>query len=62
MSGCHRAVKTFVALEWLKPGESEDTAALRLLRKIPARLDTQAWAAKRLPAGLHRAVGSAIGK
>ena len=29
-------VKTFVALEWLKPGEGEDTAALRLLRKIPA--------------------------
>ena len=30
-------VKTFVALEWLKPGEGEDTAALRLLSKIPAQ-------------------------
>ena len=28
-------VKTFLALEWLKPGEGEDTAALRLLKKIP---------------------------
>ncbi len=30
-------VKTFLALEWLKPGEGEDTAALRLLRNLPAR-------------------------
>jgi Transposase DDE domain len=29
-------VKTFLAMEWLQPGEGEDTAALRLLRKIPA--------------------------
>ncbi len=28
-------VKTFLALEWVKPGEGEDTAALRLLRKLP---------------------------
>jgi hypothetical protein len=28
-------VKTFLALEWLKPAEGEDTAALRLLRKLP---------------------------
>jgi len=28
-------VKSFAALEWLLPGESEETAALRLLRKIP---------------------------
>jgi DDE family transposase len=28
-------VKSFLALEWLQPGEGEDTAALRLLRKIP---------------------------
>ena len=28
-------VKTFLALEWLQPGEGEDTAALRLLRKLP---------------------------
>jgi hypothetical protein len=28
-------VKTFLALEWLKPGEGEDTAALRLLRNLP---------------------------
>jgi Transposase DDE domain len=28
-------VKTFLALEWVKPGEGQDTAALRLLRKLP---------------------------
>ena len=28
-------VKPFLALEWLQPNEGEDTAALRLLRKIP---------------------------
>lgn len=28
-------VKTFLALEWVKAGEGEDTAALRLLRKLP---------------------------
>lgn len=28
-------VKTFLALEWLQPGESEDKAALRLLDKLP---------------------------
>jgi hypothetical protein len=40
----HRAVgcqivsgpcKPFLALEWLQPGEGEDTAALRLLQKLP---------------------------
>lgn len=30
-------VKSFVALEWLQPGEGEETAALRLLRRIPER-------------------------
>lgn len=30
-------VKTFLALEWLQPGEGEDTAALRLLRSLPER-------------------------
>jgi hypothetical protein len=30
-------VKTFLALEWLQPGEGEDTAALRLLRSLPDR-------------------------
>jgi hypothetical protein len=30
-------VKTFLALEWLRPGEGEDTAALRLLRNLPGR-------------------------
>jgi hypothetical protein len=30
-------VKTFLALEWLRPGEGEDTAALRLLRNLPDR-------------------------
>ena len=30
-------VKTFLALEWLKPGEGEDTAALRLLGNLPDR-------------------------
>jgi Transposase DDE domain len=30
-------VKTFLALAWLQPGEGEDTAALRLLRSLPAR-------------------------
>ncbi len=28
-------VKSFVAVEWLQPGEGEETAALRLLRKLP---------------------------
>lgn len=28
-------VKSFLALEWLLPGEGEDTAALRLLHRIP---------------------------
>jgi len=28
-------IKPFVALEWLQPGEGEDTAALRLLAKLP---------------------------
>jgi len=28
-------VKTVLAMEWLLPGESEDTAALRLLNKLP---------------------------
>ena len=30
-------VKTFLALEWLQPGEGEDSAALRLLRNLPDR-------------------------
>lgn len=37
--GCqmiHSPVKPFLALEWLQPGESEETAALRLLRRLPA--------------------------
>lgn len=36
--GCqmvHSAVKPFLALEWLQPGEGEETAALRLLRRLP---------------------------
>jgi hypothetical protein len=36
--GCqmiHRPVKPFLALEWLQPGEGEDKAALRLLRRLP---------------------------
>ena len=28
-------VKPFLAIEWLQPGEGEDTAALRLLRRLP---------------------------
>jgi hypothetical protein len=28
-------VKTFLAVEWLQPGEGEDSAALRLLNKLP---------------------------
>jgi hypothetical protein len=28
-------VKTFLALEWLQPNEGEETAALRLLRRLP---------------------------
>ena len=41
---CHRAVgcqiisspvKPFLAVEWLQPGEGEDTAALRLLARLP---------------------------
>ena len=30
-------VKPFLALEWLQPGEGEDTAALRLLARLPKR-------------------------
>ena len=36
--GCqmvHSAVKPFLAVEWLQPGEGEETAALRLLRRLP---------------------------
>jgi len=36
--GCqmiHSPVKPFLALEWLRPGEGEDTAALRLLSRLP---------------------------
>ena len=28
-------VKPLLAIEWLRPGEGEDTAALRLLRRLP---------------------------
>ncbi len=28
-------VKPILALEWVRPGEGEDTAALRLLQKLP---------------------------
>lgn len=31
----HSPVKPILAIEWLQPGESEDTAALRLLRRLP---------------------------
>jgi hypothetical protein len=36
--GCqiiHSPVKPFLALEWLRPGEGEETAALRLLARLP---------------------------
>src|SRR5258708_8528426 len=36
--GCqmiHSPVKPFLAIEWLRPGEGEDTAALRPLRPFP---------------------------
>jgi len=36
--GCqmiHSPVQPFLAGEWLRPGESEETAALRLLRRLP---------------------------
>lgn len=36
--GCqmvHSPVKAFLAIEWLRPGEAEDTAALRLFRCLP---------------------------
>jgi hypothetical protein len=36
--GCqivHSPVKPFLAMEWLQPGEGEDTAALRLLARLP---------------------------
>jgi hypothetical protein len=36
--GCqivHSPVKPFLALEWLRPGEGEETAALRLLGRLP---------------------------
>jgi hypothetical protein len=31
----HSPVKPFLALEWVRPGEGEDTAALRLLERLP---------------------------
>ncbi len=37
--GCqmvHSPVKSFLAIEWLRPGEGEDTAALRLLTHLPS--------------------------
>lgn len=36
--GCqmiHSPVKPFLAIEWVQPGEGEDTAALRLLTRLP---------------------------
>jgi len=36
--GCqmiHSPVKPFLAGEWLRPGESQEAAALRLLRRLP---------------------------
>jgi hypothetical protein len=36
--GCqmvHSPIKPFLAIEWLQPGEGEDTAALRLLNRLP---------------------------
>jgi len=36
--GCqivHSPVKPFLAIEWLRPGEGEETAALRMLRRLP---------------------------
>ena len=36
--GCqiiHSPLKPFLAVEWLRPGEGEDTAALRLLARLP---------------------------
>ncbi len=36
--GCqmvHSVVKPFLAFEWLQPGEGEETATLRLLRRLP---------------------------
>jgi len=36
--GCqmvHSPVKPFLGFEWLRPGEGEETAALRLLRRLP---------------------------
>jgi hypothetical protein len=36
--GCqmvHSPVKSFLAIEWLRPGEGEETAALRLLSRLP---------------------------
>jgi len=37
--GCqmiHSPVKSFLAIEWLRPGEGEEKAALRLLSRLPA--------------------------
>ena len=42
--GCqmvHSPVKPFLALEWLQPGEGEDTAALRLLARLPELYGSQ---------------------
>ncbi len=42
--GCqmvHSPVKPFLAIEWLQPGEGEDTAALRLLTRLPKLYGSQ---------------------
>jgi hypothetical protein len=44
MVGCqmiHSPVKSFLAIEWLQPGEGEDTAALRLLSRLPKLYGSQ---------------------
>lgn len=44
MVGCqmiHSPVKSFLAVEWLQPGEGEDTAALRLLSRLPKLYGSQ---------------------
>ena len=44
--GCqmiHSRVKPFLAFEWLQPGEGEETAALRLLRRLPQQYGTRCF-------------------
>ena len=51
-------VKPLLAIEWLKPGEGEDTAALRLLSKLPDLYGSRFFDILLVPSGLVVSAGS----